>query len=326
VPAVIIDDRTLLLGIDKHYRDAMKLFEATTMLPCASALAHRLGIAPKDVPIEGYYGESARLRDYLRLMRALQEVTEGACAEARGSPELERLRDMAQSPIFGRPEHVRNGETMMLAAGRDPLSQAMHDIDAADWGIASLLAGARDACLAHDDFSLVGLAARASDAIAMAATRESVVLYAEKLLLIGDDGDEDPPQYVWRVDAELARHCNRFIDAFNALVGEANRKVDRRELLSGEFEWHAARPIARAEPANAGSFHSLCADNEVLGRCVNLAHDRERDAYYHWAIGPAGGQLEVHDFWNAELHTTQRYRTDHGITPQHFLAYAAATG
>ena len=324
MPLLIVDNRTLLLGIDRHYRDAMKLFEVMTLLPCAGAVAQELGIESADVPVEGYYTESPRLTKYFLLIRALQEVTEERASPAKSLPELRRLLDVMGSPIHGRPQCVRGDEVRMLPTGRDSLWQALDDVEPARWSVPALAAAAYAAAVSHDDFSLVGLAARARDAVAVAALRESVVLYAEKYDLIGGSEDEEEIEYVWRVDPDLERNANRFIDAFNDLVGSANRRVEPREIFGSEFELRATQPIPAARRDNAGHFHSCCMDNEILGRCVNLGRRLDTGSKYHWAIRrSADRSLEVHDFWDDGLLTTQRYREQNGISPDDALYYYA---
>jgi hypothetical protein len=306
----IVDDRVFLLGLDQHYRDAMKLFEAVVLLPCAKALAGRLDLPPKDVPIEGYYVESPELTAYFRLMRALQDVKEEEGVAAGGMAELRQILEIAASKLYGEPVFERNEERYLLPAGRDPLSRALLRVQfmPEQWNVPTLLEGAHKAAHEHDDISLVGLAARANDAVVLTALRETVVLYAEKVLLLGGMS-EDEPEYVWRVDAALAAAANRFIELFNRLVASVNAGLREKHGMSGQFEFRAFRPIPSAEAKHASHFYSCAEDNEIGGRCVHIATRADTQENYHWAVRSAAGGWQVHDFWSPQMWTTERYRT-----------------
>ena len=51
---VSIDNRCLLLALDRLCRDTMKEFELSTLLPAARTVAGSLRLGPADVPVEGY--------------------------------------------------------------------------------------------------------------------------------------------------------------------------------------------------------------------------------------------------------------------------------
>jgi len=276
----IVDNRVFLLGLDELYREAMKEHEVRELLRCATRTAEVLRIAAGHVPIEGYYGESMELTAYFRLLRVLQSQPHSRAAEVRRLDEYQRLVAVTSSPIFGLPAH----ETSLLPVGRDPLSEAMRRTE--QWSLATLVPGAQQAARDTDDFSLVGLAAFASDAVVLAALRESVVLYAETMTL----GIPKEPTIEWRVDAELARQAARFVDTFNALF-----------------------PVGRHLPApvleNRKLFWDASDENAIVGRCTRLGTDVSGTSHYHWAIRwETGGQLMVEEFWRPEVWTTARYR------------------
>ncbi len=276
----IVDNRVFLLGLDELYREAMKEHEARELLRCATRTAEVLRIAPGHVPIEGYYGESMELTAYFRFLRALQSQPKSRAGEVRRLDEYQRLVDVTSSPIFGRPAH----ETYLLPVGRDPLSEAMRRTE--EWSLATLVPGAQQSARETDDFSLVGLAAYASDAVVLAALRESVVLYAELMVL----GMPKEPTIEWRVDADLALQAARFVDAFNALF-----PVGR----------HLPVPV----PENRKRFWDASDENAIVGRCTRLGNDPSGTSHYHWAIRwGTGGQLMVEEFWRPEIWTTARYR------------------
>jgi len=273
----VVDNRVFLLGLDELYRRAMARHECRELLTCAQRVAGVLGVAPADVPIEGYYATEPRLTSYFRLMRALQDVDERRTSEVAELPEFLRLRDVASAPLYGRPELIGK----LLPVGRDPLTQALIDTQP-DWSVEGLTAAAHTAVHATDDISLVGLAARIRDPVVLAALRESAVLYA--MAVLGLERPEDRPQYVWQVDEDLAEQAKRFIRAFHELFGEE---------------------LPPPDPTQAETYWDACDDNEIYGRCVRLGSNdaTEPVRHYHWAIRGSS----VHEFWHPEVWTTERY-------------------
>ena len=120
----VVDNRVFLLGLDDLYRERMKRHESTELLACARAVAAKLGVAPADVPIEGYYTETKGLREYFRLLRGLQAIDRKYDARVSSTREFQRLLSVASAPLYGRP--VEDGR--LLPVCRDPLAQAMLDI------------------------------------------------------------------------------------------------------------------------------------------------------------------------------------------------------
>jgi hypothetical protein len=279
----VVDDRVFLLGLDALYREAMKRQESGELLGCARRVAGALQAAPAEVPVEGYYAENDLLSEYFRLVRALQEIDEGAKSSVESLQEFRRLRDVLSAPLYGQPAY--NGK--LLPAGRDALSRALHETFP-DWSVAGLVALACSRARETDDFSLVGLAARVQDAVVLTAVRESVVLYAERV--VASALRPPRPRYAWDVDKELAEQARRFIDTFNRLFGEE---------------------LPPPDPAQAERYWRACDQNEIFGRCVRLGADDRVSPMrqYHWAIyrGPRG-DYEVQEFWTPETWTTTRYR------------------
>jgi hypothetical protein len=282
---IVVDDRAFVLGLDELYRNAMKGFESQSLLPCARRVANTLQVRPADVPIEGYSHETPELKEYFCLMRSLQEVNEARETEVRDLDEFQRLWELTNSPLYGRPQ--RKGK--LLPVGRDPLSQALLDTRP-DWRLGRLVRATYDIAQGQDDFSLVGLAARTRDAVLLTAVRETVVLYAEVMTL----GIATEPEFrcEWRVDADLAEAANRFIDTFNRFVPGA---------------------LPRAEAANAEQYAKGYVDNGFIGRCVRIGKTPDDGRHYHWAIvvqeiSPAGLELCVDEFWSERIWTTEKYR------------------
>ena len=279
----VVDNRVLLLGLDKIYRDAMKEHERTELLECARRVADALNSAPAEVPIEGYYAEDELLTEYFRLVRSLQDIDATRTSQVNSLKEFKRLLDVTSSPLYGRAQY----NDKLLPVGRDALSQALIDT-MPNWTVPGLTTAAYDIALKNDDISLVGLASLAKDAIVLTALRESVVLYAEMVL-----GAVDPPrlEYVWRVDQELERRATRFITTFNSLFGES---LPAPGVNQAERYWHA------------------CEKNELLYRCARIGLDDTLlpTQHYHWCVFPvANDQWTVREFWTPDVWTTQRLRS-----------------
>jgi hypothetical protein len=287
----IVDNRVLLLGLDELYRAAMKRREVHELLPCAERVADALGASPAEVPIEGYYTEDPRLTKYFRLVRSLQGLGEFLKPKVSGLPEYQRLLEVVSSPIFGSPSR----EERLLPVGKDSLARAL-ERTFPDWTVATLTSAAFDVVQSSDDISLVGLAARLQDAVALAALRESVVLYAE--MVLGMVADPPPPEYIWKVDADFARHARAFVDAFNALFGN---------------------DLPSPEPSYAETFWHAYDRNSILGRCVRIGADDLSTPirYYHWAIRRSDGVLNVHEFWDTDVWTTERYCASLGLSERY---------
>lgn len=277
----VVDNRAFLLGLDQLYRTAIKWHERLELFTCAKRVTGALGVAPADVPIEGYYADDPQLTGYFRMMRALQDVDERRTPEVAELPEYQRLREVTSSPIYGRSQELGK----LLPVGRDPLSRALIETQP-DWSVERLMEVAHDAAGKTGDFSLVGLAARIRDAVVLAGLRETVVLYADGVL--GIPGPDDQPKYVWKVDKDLAEQAGRFIRAFNELFDE---ELPPAESSQAERYWNA---------------HEDC---ELYGRCVRLGtNDATRPVlHYHWGISDPT-ELTVQEFWHEEVWTTDRYR------------------
>jgi hypothetical protein len=275
----VVDDRLFLLGLDELYRTGIKLHERTELLEGARTLAQALEITPAGVPVEGYYSEDEQLREYFRLMRALQQVDASARPRVASMRDFQRLLQVTSSPLFG--EAIFDGK--LFPAGRDPLSRAL--LETTEWSIGTLTMLAHRFVNESDDYSLVGLACLTRDAVVLTALRESVVLHAAAVTM----GVGSLPLYVWRVSPEVAKRAERFVTTFNALF--------REEL-----------PAPTAEHADYYGAAGLKAN--ISGRCVRIGQMPGAPAkFYHWAIYPdAEKQLNAQEFWHNEVWTTERYR------------------
>jgi len=282
----IVDNRTLLLGLDKLYCEAMKRHERGELLHCARRVAAVLHIAPEAVPVEGYYAEDEQLTEFFRLVRALQEVSEERKPAVASLAEFQRLWDVTSAPLYGKP--ILGA---LLPQGRDALSQALNDTDVSEWSVRRLTETTHRVSQETDDFSLVGLAALAQDEIVLTVTRESVVLYAEAVLGAPLRKRPKRSKYIWKVDKELAARARRFTDTFSTLFGD---KLPPPEPAQAEIYWHA------------------CQDNQILGRCVRIGYNNAVSPalQYHWAVCRTNDDtFGVQEFWQPEVWTTERYRS-----------------
>lgn len=287
-----ITNRVCLLGLDEMYRDAIGFHERNELLASARVVAKKLKLAPADVPVEGYYARDANLAEYFRLMRALQmcdSLQRPRVAKLAAFRQLERV---ASSPIFGTPS--RWG---LLPRSVDALARAL-DETAPRWGIAQVVDAAARIASHSGEWSLVAVAALAHDAVTLAATRESVVLYAAVTLEGAFFLPPPEQEFVWLVDADVSDRANQFITAFNELFDDA---------------------LPSAEPKNAQTFWSAYERSTVIGRCVYIGVNPDRDKrYYHWAIHQSAERnLEVVDFWASEVWTTDRFSKF--LTPEGLL-------
>ena len=280
----IVTNQVFLLGLDELYRTAMKRHESAELLECARNVASTLGVAPADVPIEGYYTESSELTEYFQLVRSLQDQPIDRETELPESEPYSRLVAVTSSPLFGIPTP---GDSL-LPSGADPLTVALSDTFP-NWTIETLTSAAYDIASNSDDFSLVALAALSKDPVALTALRESVVLYA--MALAGAAWSE--PEYVWEVDLEIENRSKRFVETFNQLF---NDSIPLPSSENAEIFW------------NAYDF------SKIMGRCVRIGFDDSVTPvkYYHWAIDRTETyEHKTTDFWDHEIWTTQRYRETH---------------
>ena len=277
-----VNNRVFLLGLDELYREAMKRHERDELLCHARETASVLSVAPADVPIEGYYTEDERLTEYFRLVRALQQVPRSRELQVASLAGFKRLRQVAESPLFGPPSEGR----FLLSQGADPLSVALQRTFP-EWTVENLTKRAYEGATESSDFSLVALAALSRDPVVLTALRESVVLYA---MAVPAGAVRREPEYVWEVDEVIQKRAASFIETFNEL-----------------FDERLPQPV----PGNAGRFWMACGESEILGRCVRIGFDdRVRPTrHYHWAIdADAKSMPVVREFWDTEIWTSTRYR------------------
>jgi hypothetical protein len=278
----VVDNRIFLLGLDELYREAMKRHESDELLGCAQDTARKLGVAPADVPVEGYYTEDPKLTEYFLLVRSLQSVDKSRERELHGVTGFARLKEVTQSPIFGIPRWSR----FLFPAAVDPMTTALESTFP-NWTVENLTNATYDVAINSDDYSLVGLAALAKDSVVLAALRETVVLYG---VLAAGSAMRAEPVYIWAVDEVIAKRARQFVEAFNSLFSES-----------------LPAPVA----SNAAVYWTAHDPWSIIGRCVRVGFDdcQRPIQYYHWAVDhDSSFRTCVKDFWDAEIWTTQRYR------------------
>jgi hypothetical protein len=291
----IVDNRVFLLGLDLMYREAMKPQERGELLRCAQIVSKHVRAKPARVPIEGYYGDDPELEEYFRLMRALRSHNADAGSAVDSLAEFRRLHEVCASPIFGEAED----KGKLLPVGRDSLTHALLEVP--EWTIPSLVDAASRIARERDDFSLVGLAARAHDEVVLAAVRESTVLYAEQaemaMML-----HAPVPEYLWKVDEEIERAGRKFVDTFNRL-------------------FDSVLPVPSADAAEI--YWSAHKNNHVNGRRVRIGSDPRTEPirHYHWFIRfDRFGKLAVEDFWSDQIQTTGPPRPSYKPPSPSFLS------
>jgi hypothetical protein len=278
-----VDDRAFLLGLDELYREVIKRHETGALLDSARTVAAHLGLERDGgAPLEGYYGESPHLTEYFQWMRSLQSTPAERVLEVADLPAYKRLLALASSPHLGRP--IDTGK--LLPRARDALAAALL-ATRPDWTISAVMNAAKVSAHETGDVSLVGLAALAGDDVAVAALRETVVLYAE--LIVTGIPQPVKHDFVWEVSPELAARAARFVESVNALLGE-----------------NLPAPIA----ASAEEYWYAFSRNKVVGRCVRIASDERQvpHRHYHWAIKKNEDRLVVEEFWDTRVWTTDMYR------------------
>lgn len=284
-----VDNRVFLLGLDELYRTAMKRHERGELLDCAKKVCSDLSVPPASVPVEGYYAEDDDLMEYFLRMRALQTQPATRIAEIEDHDAFRRLKEVTSSRLYGRT----TAGNVLFPAGVDPLSEAL-EATIPDWSIEMLVSCAYDIAWAGDDYSLVGLAALARDPLVLVALRETAVLYA---VAVAAGPPPKDPEYVWNVDDEITTRSAKFVATFNHL-----------------FDEDIPKPSAR----NAKCFFDAADLWSIEGRCVRIGFDDRATPtrHYHWAISAKSGELEVEDFWDNEIWTTERY-TNHQFPERH---------
>ncbi|MEM7015200.1 MAG: hypothetical protein AAF585_27395 [Verrucomicrobiota bacterium] len=287
----VVDNRVFLLALDEMYRNSMKHHERTELLKCAREVGNSLSLKPRKVPVEGYYSEEPALAEYFKWMRTFQSAPESLAKQVHRKKSFQRLLEVSESGLFGNPANT----DFLLPTGKDPFGVVLESTRPEYWDVESLTSSAHSVILQSDDFSLASLAALARDSVALAALRESTVLYSRKLAWASKRKVRPEFQYVWKVSKVVEHRAQKFVQAFNRLF--RSKKLPIPSAAKASVYWKAYK----------GEF-------QIRGRCANIGYDdlTRPTQYYHWAIHSRNddGQLFVYDFWEPEVWTTKRYREE----------------
>ena len=273
---IVVDDRTFVVGLCELFREEMKAYEVTTLLPLAETACKALDLPPAMVPVEGYYSESDELERFFRLIRALQYAEMREVSPSSGANAIHRLREVFTSPAMGRVEE----SDRVLPRTNSPFGEALRIL--ADWSIDGLSRQAQQ-LVWNDDAGLVAVATVTGDPIAICVARESAALMADVEL-----AEIDLPHFIWAVSEHVARVADRFV---SSLAETAGINLPKPEATSSQAYGRAAR------------------EAELIGRCI-LIGERSGNPhpYYHWYIDAQNGVLTVKDFWSSNVWTTDSLR------------------
>lgn len=273
---IIVGDRLFVVGLCELFRQEMKVYEATTLLPLAETACRAFGLSPAPVPVEGYYSESQELSRFFRLVRALQVTELRSASPGSAHESVRRLRGVFYSPAMGRAEE--NGR--VLPRNSSPFGEALRTT--ADWSVEGLSLRSQR-LVRDDDAGLVAVASATGDAVAICVARESVALTAEVEL-----AEVETPRFTWAVSPRVAEIAGRFVSALAEVTG-------------------LVLPAAR--PSSAGIYGQAARDADLINRCI-LVGERPDVAYplYHWYIEASKGEPRVKDFWSTALWTTHSLR------------------
>lgn len=269
----VVDDQSFIVGLGELFRKEMKAYETDTLLPLAEAACKALGISAATAPVEGYYAESAELRRFFQLVRAMQDARMRDIPAGHGREATRRLREVFGSPAMGRAEQ----SDRVLPRTSSPLGEALRVL--ASWSIDGLARQAKQS-INETDAGLVAVAAATADPLAICAARESVALVADVEL-----AEAEAAEYVWAVSKPVSALAHRFISALAKATG-------------------IMLPVPGASSAHA--YGEAARDAQLVGRCI-LIGDRSGNSYpfYHWYIDWSDGRCVVKDFWSTHVWTTE---------------------
>lgn len=268
-----INDRQFVLGLDDLFREHMKAFEVSTLLPLARRIDRGVGGPIPDVPVEGYYTESNELREYFTIVRKLQN-TEAGKVPADALADLSTLSRVLSSRAFGRIQQT----TAALPLLSNPLNAALLRVP--EWTIDNLMS-ASIAALQDSDACLVSVAIQTADPVCVCATRETLAL--ELLLAAGLTS-----RATWGVSPAVAQRAQKLIETLRADTGIV---------------------LPQAVPESADVYWAAAQTAETNGRCVAIGQAEMRpDPYYHWRIEGEGATAKVIDFWDDHIVTTADIR------------------
>ena len=302
-----VDNLTFFRIVDAQVRQAMQQVE-TGMLPVAQDALKESGLPLQEHPVEGYYGKTPELTQYLNHIRTLQLNYSDKVGGA-----ITKLHDFYTNEVFGLGQAVRTkinsegvfypGEPpVVISPMVDPLTLAIEIVedkmginpatvhqDLTIENVAEVLEKTQLGKGLVGFGSLVDRVERGEtgeyNPIATTLARETTVLSAYVMVM-----RTAMPQYM--VSPEVEAQGNTVIDAYNALFKEAGSNV-------------------RIQNVTEDNAFALNKDLPEMDRCVrifNLDLPGQPQEFYHWGIGKEGYQPKVIDFWRKEVITTDMFK------------------
>jgi len=274
---IVIDDQAFVVGLSELFRQQMKRYETTHLLPLAESVCAYLGLSPAAAPVEGYYTESAELEKFFQLIRTLQD------AEIREifpgpTDAICRLRNVLNSPAMGRVE----SDDRLLSRSTSPFGEALQILSS--WSIEGLCEQAQQ-LVTRNDSGLLAVAAATGDPVALCVARESMALMADVEL-----AEMQLPEFVWEVSAHVAEVADRFVSNLAKTTGIV-----------------LPTPAATSSYAYGQAFKEA----ELVGRCILVGEQFGKPyPYYHWHIDLHDGRPKVKDFWSSSVWTTAMLRNE----------------
>lgn len=268
----VIDDQAFVVGLSELFRQEMKAYEVTSLLPLAESVCETLGLSPADVPIEGYYAESTELQRFFRLIRSLQNAGSGDNFPDSTQRAIYRLREVLNSPAMGRVEN----HDRLIARTTSAFGEALQTLSS--WSIDSLSRQAQ-LLVRKDDAGLLAVAAAAGNPVGLCAARETMALMADVEL-----AETQLPEFDWRVSEHVAEVADRFICTLAKATGIQ---------------------LPQPNATSSLAYGMAAADAELIGRCILVGERNGTPCpYYHWYIDLQDGQPRVKDFWSDTIWTT----------------------
>lgn len=284
----IVDDRSLVLGLDQMYRDEMKALESNELLECVREVVATLKTTPsQQIPVEGYYWESETLTEYFYGMRHLQGLPEDRRPEVDGLNSFQKLSKVASSRIYGEPV----ASEFLLPRSRTSLDRVLSALPESESllkevSVESIIQQGKEIAMQNQDGSFVGLALQTGDPVVVAACRESVVLYNDCVFIAA--APEPTYVYEWNVSPAMEKLTQQFVRHLEEATGIR---------------------LPTPGPETARSYSYAGDANEIQGRCVALAQHPTL-GWYHWAIYYDRDlkRNETQAFWAKKLWTTKLYK------------------
>lgn len=310
-----INNFTFFAAIDDLVRKSMKEFE-TRLLPVVIQACEETGVPIRQVPIEGYYHETTKLRDYFIHLSALQDNFTETVTDA-----VRKLHDIYSRPVFG----LAPGKWTVLNQGE---------------GVISHPDGRIQKSIISPMYDTLGLATRkvmaeqGPDALGIDAIMDATEGFETGVHLVGFSvmvdrtykREQNKPMYnpvATTMGAETTV-LSRFkpVTLGGGLISYVSEEVEQKgmEIVAAYNELFRAHPEGQGLqlPTEKWVIFRKADDmnfDKIPGRCVSIAVDSTQipEIHYHWAVvrGDEIGDYEglrVLEFRSDELVTTEKFR------------------